>query len=188
MRRFSKMSWFSLVGINVPRVVTCRYICVTPAKYQENVEDSKLEYREVTKNRSESVPVETSIKYLKSPAYFQTYGEKPVWVPYRRNHKGTFPPTMTRKTCIRNGVISTGNPCPICRDEYLVLNEQNTELLKQFISPQTGAILGYSITGLCRKKHQELEVKIKRAYDMGLITYDVPFRKYDYLEYQQTQQ
>lgn len=40
-------------------------------------------------------------------------------------------------------MISTGNPCPICRDEYLVLDPKNTKLLEQFISPFTGEILEY---------------------------------------------
>lgn len=40
--------------------------------------------------------------------------------------------------------ISTGNPCPICRDEYLILDHRNVELLKQFISPHSGQILSYS--------------------------------------------
>lgn len=106
-----------------------------------------------------------------------------MWVPYRRNHKGGLPPRKTRKTCIRAGLISTGNPCPVCRDEYLVLHEENLDLLKQFISPQTGAILSYNKTGLCQKRHEELEICIKRAYDKGLLTYDVPFRKYDYSLY-----
>lgn len=44
----------------------------------------------------------------------------------------------------KNDRIVTGNPCPICRDEYLVLHEKNVDLLKQFISPYTGEVLGYS--------------------------------------------
>lgn len=43
----------------------------------------------------------------------------------------------------RNDVIVTGNPCPICRDEYLVVDYKNTDLLKQFISPHTGEIISY---------------------------------------------
>ncbi len=44
-----------------------------------------------------------------------------IWELYRRNFaKGkTF--RDTRKTCIRKNKIETGSPCPICRDEYLVL-------------------------------------------------------------------
>lgn len=145
--------------------------------------ETPINYRDITKDRTTQVPLETSLKYLKSNAYKLTYGEEPVWVKYRRNHKGALPPRKTRKTCIRKGVISTGNPCPICRDEYLVLSENNKELLKQFISPYTGAILSYQVTGLCQKRHQELMISIQRARDKGLLTYDVPFRKYNYCDY-----
>lgn len=158
-----------------------RQLSLTARIFQE--EPLVVATRDVTKDRSQQVPLETSLRYLKSAAYKQTYGTQPVWVPYRRNHKGAIPPRHTRKTCIRGEQISTGNPCPICRDEYLVLHEENTELLKQFISPQTGAVLGCSETGLCRRRQQELEVCIKRAYDYGLLTFDVPFRKYDYSKY-----
>lgn len=33
-------------------------------------------------------------------AYKITYGNHPVWKEYRRNHKGSIPPSKTRKTCI----------------------------------------------------------------------------------------
>lgn len=148
-----------------------------------NTDDVELEVKNITIDRSEPVPVETSIKYLRSLAFQKTYENQPVWVLYRRNYKGGLPPKKTRKTCIRGGKISTGNPCPICRDEYLVLHEQNLELLKQFICPHTGAILSYNKTGLCQKSHKQLLVSIERAYDRGLIVYDVPFRKYDYSDY-----
>ena len=106
------------------------------------------------------------------PAYKNTYGTEPVWVPYRRNFKGQIPPYKTRTNCVvsiylrdcsveiflespdnaggasnveyflflqgDNGFLRTGNPCPICRDEYLVVHYKNVELLKQFISPQHG--------------------------------------------------
>ncbi|XP_049864846.1 28S ribosomal protein S18b, mitochondrial [Pectinophora gossypiella] len=136
-----------------------------------------------TKDRTKIIPVETSMKYMNSKAYQETYGEKPVWVLYRRNHKGGVAPRNTRKSCVRNGVISTGNPCPICRDEYLVLDHRNTKLLQQFISEYTGQILEPFNTGVCRKKHKELLVAIERARDQGYLTYDVPFREYDYSLY-----
>lgn len=149
-----------------------------------NVEDeSAIEVKNITIDRTQVIPVETSIKYLQSLAFKKTYEGHPVWFLYRRNHKGEIPPKKTRKTCIRGGRISTGNPCPICRDEYLVLHEENTELLKQFICAHTGSILSYRKTGVCQKKHQQLIISIKRAFDRGLLTYDVPFRKYDYSEY-----
>ncbi|CAG9853843.1 unnamed protein product [Phyllotreta striolata] len=168
----------SLIKPNVSKT-----IFTSSLRQSSNTDDIILEHKDITKDRTEKIPVETSIRYLKSLAFEKTYEGKPVWVLYRRNHKGLFPPKKTRKTCIRAGQISTGNPCPICRDEYLVLHEKNVDLLKQFISPQTGSILSYSKTGLCQKKHEELIVAIKRAYDRGLITFDVPFRKYDYSDF-----
>ncbi|KAH8289994.1 hypothetical protein KR018_006339 [Drosophila ironensis] len=135
------------------------------------------------KDRTQVIPVETSMRYLKSAAYQQTYGNDFVWTQYRRNHKGMYAPRKTRKTCIRQGRISTGNPCPICRDEYLVLDYRNTELLEQFISPHNGDVLSYSKTGLCQKSHLRLRVAVQQARDSGYLTYDVPFREYDYSEY-----
>ena len=105
----------------------------------EPVEDEQKPI-DPTKDRTKIIPVETSIRYLQSKAYKQTYGENPVWFLYRRNHLGGFAPKRTRRTCVRNGIISTGNPCPICRDEYLVLDPLNTKLLEQFISVYTGQV------------------------------------------------
>ena len=123
-----------------------RNFSVTPARHcevvknPEGAEVAKEKIVDTSIDRSSKIPPETSIRYLKSNAYQQTYGEKPVWVQYRRNHKGHHPPRKTRKTCIRANVIATGNPCPICRDEYLVLDYNNVDLLKQFISPYTGEV------------------------------------------------
>lgn len=91
-------------------------------------------------DRTRIVTLEQSLRYLASDAYRQTYGDQAVWEQYRRNHKGPFAPRRTRKTCVRKGAISTGNPCPICRDEYLLLDHRNLELLQQFISPHTGEV------------------------------------------------
>ncbi|GJQ84691.1 hypothetical protein Trydic_g12710 [Trypoxylus dichotomus] len=137
-----------------------RLLSVSATKY-EAVETG------ISKDRSQEIPVETSIRYLKSSAYQKTYGKEPVWVQYRRNHKGSIPPRKTRRTCFRARQLSTGNPCPVCRDEYLVLHEENVELLNQFICPHTQSILSYSKTGLCQKRHQELVVAVKRARDLG---------------------
>ncbi|XP_073824448.1 mitochondrial ribosomal protein S18B [Musca autumnalis] len=155
-----------------------------PEKRELTEKDRKL----MLKDRTKVIPVETSIRYLNSSAYKQTYGKQLVWEQYRRNHKGPFPPRKTRKTCVRQGMISTGNPCPICRDEYLVLDHRNIELLKQFISPQTGQVLSYTKTGLCQKKHLQLLVAVERARDYGLLTFDVPYREFDYSEYAQKAQ
>jgi small subunit ribosomal protein S18b len=131
------------------------------------------------------IDVQTSIKYMNSKAYKMTYGEALVWQPYRRNHKGSIAPEKTRKTCIRKGMISTGNPCPICRDEYLVLHPENAALLKQFIMPQTGVVLSYQKTGLCQVQQKNLLVALEQAWDQGYLDSVQPFRRYDYSEYYQ---
>jgi len=110
------------------------------ANTENPVEEKKID---PAIDRTKIIPVEISIKYLLSEAYKNTYGNHLVWEQYRRNHKGMLPPRKTRKTCIRKGLISTGNPCPICRDEFLVLDHRNLDLLKQFISPQTGQVKFY---------------------------------------------
>ena len=91
------------------------------------------------KDRSRIIAPETSIKYLgkilslirihsviflplESVAFKTTYGKDPIWTKYRRNFKGQRLPLKTRETCIRQERISTGSPCPICRDEYLVID------------------------------------------------------------------
>lgn len=132
-----------------------RQFSVTAARFCESQEEtaedgdggeenkvSKLfkKYAGTPRDRTKIIPVETSIEYLESPAFKSTYGNRKVWELYRRVHKGQLPKSKTRETCIRAGVVATGSPCPICRDEYLVLDFRNLELLKQFISPHTGEV------------------------------------------------
>ena len=136
-----------------------------------------------SKDRTKVIPVETSIRYMKSEAYKITYGDEPVWVKYRRNFKGQFTPRKTRETCIKSGMIATGSPCPICRDEYLVLDYRNVDLLKQFINPYTGEVYDSRKIHVCQKKLLELDVALKKAKFYGYITYQVPFRKFDYKDY-----
>jgi|SRR5690349_924243 len=151
MNFITRVNFASLNRINSFSFVSkslVRSISVTSARHCEvrenqNPEESEGKIEEKVDpaiDRTRIIPVETSIRYLKSSAYNTTYGEQPVWVQYRRNHKGQYPPLKTRKTCIRAGKISTGNPCPICRDEYLVLDHNNVDLLKQFISKHTGSV------------------------------------------------
>jgi hypothetical protein len=134
---YSRISLFPLLSS-----VSSRNFNVTSSLCCENIENPEEKVKEIDpeKDRTKIIPVETSIRYLKSSAYATTYGDQPVWVPYRRNFKGPYAPRKTRKTCIRDGIISTGNPCPICRDEYLVLDHRNVNLLKQFISEHTGDV------------------------------------------------
>ncbi|KAK8760921.1 uncharacterized protein LOC144115245 isoform X2 [Amblyomma americanum] len=145
---------------------------------EETSDDGTLNVKKVTLH-----PPELSIQYLESKAYKETYGDDPVWTMYRRNFKGQFPPKKTRRNCVKKGMIATGNPCPLCRDEYLVVHHTNTKLLTQFISTHTGETLKPNKTGLCRRKQFELDLAILKAKDLGLIKYQVPFRRYDYNDY-----
>uniref|UniRef100_A0A915EZJ2 28S ribosomal protein S18b, mitochondrial n=1 Tax=Echinococcus canadensis TaxID=519352 RepID=A0A915EZJ2_9CEST len=70
------------------------------------------------------VTLEESIQYLSSPEYQELYRGKPVWFYFRRNYKGHFPPKYPRKSCTRAHKLITSNPCPICRDEYLVIDHK----------------------------------------------------------------
>ncbi|XP_042226077.1 28S ribosomal protein S18b, mitochondrial-like [Homarus americanus] len=184
-----RASWPDIVRkptlLQMSGVAQARCGIVTSARLLCEVTDGEEAKKQVdpAKDRSKVVPVEVSVKYMKTQAYQTTYGSDPVWKRYRRNFKGGFPPQTTRKTCIRAKVITTGNPCPICRDEYLVLDYRNVDLLNQFISPHNGAVLPVQKTHLCRNRHRELQVAVEKARDYGLLTYDVPFHEYDYSEY-----
>ncbi|XP_003743660.1 28S ribosomal protein S18b, mitochondrial [Galendromus occidentalis] len=127
-------------------------------------------------------PVETSIRYMKSNAYRRAYGDDPVWTLYRRNFKGQFAPP-TRKSCLHKNHHSTGSPCPVCRDEYLVVDYRNPALLEQFISPYTGQTLTTKKTGVCQKVQFKLELEIMKAHDYGTLQFEVPFREYDYEDF-----
>lgn len=147
------------LAINIIRSVTRGAIFAdlrTTRFYSDHLEESEEPQKEIdpAKDRRKVIPVETSMRYLESKAYKQTYGDNPVWLLYRRNHKGGFAPRKTRRSCIRNGLISTGNPCPICRDEYLVLDPRNTKLLEQFISEYTGQVIKLSFGVLFYFKYE----------------------------------
>lgn len=199
LRHASRLSLFSSLNTNKARLASGQILWLprcethltivrnfaTPSDEADGAVDSneaKPVERVSDKSRARVIPVETSMKYMESSAYAAAYGDKAVWVNYRRNFKGAWAPE-TRKKCIRKNMISTGTPCPICRDEFLVLDYRNTKLLKQFISPYNGAILSTMETGLCQTKHNELLVAIAKAKDYGLISFDVPIRDYDYSDY-----
>jgi len=130
------------------------------------------------------VDLETSKKYLKSEAFAQTYEGLPIWHPtlYRRNFRGSSNPTQTRPDCVIDGVLC-GNPCPICRDDHLVVHHENLELLKHFVEPKTGKVLSHRQTNVCMLQHSRVEIAIGRARDRGLMEMRVPFRDYDYADF-----
>uniref|UniRef100_A0AAV2K2L7 Small ribosomal subunit protein mS40 n=1 Tax=Knipowitschia caucasica TaxID=637954 RepID=A0AAV2K2L7_KNICA len=121
-------------------------------------------------------------EYLESEEYIDKYGSTPVWKGYRRNHKGGIPPQKTRKTCIRGDKIC-GNPCPICRDQNILIHHQNVKLLEQFISPYTGVVYDPSKTGVCMKQQKKLTEAIAASRDHGFLPFQIPyvdFTKEDY--------
>ncbi|KAI0983226.1 hypothetical protein GJ496_003623 [Pomphorhynchus laevis] len=121
----------------------------------------------------------TSLRYMESESYRKSYGDDPVWINYVRNFKGPIVPNSTRKSCVTKNVFVTGNPCPICRDEYLIVDEKNLKLIKQFISPYTHELYETSVTSVCQKQMLMLEIAIERARNAGTLTKPLPVRHYD---------
>lgn len=144
----------------------------------------KVNHYNLNFDRRIKVDHKESIRYMNSDAYEKTYRGKLIWQLYKRNHKGQTARENTRPDCInQEGFLVSSHPCPICRDEYLVLHPENEKLLKQFIDPNTGQILSRTKHGLCLKQYRNLIISIIRAKDIGTITYEVPDRLYDYKEY-----
>lgn len=142
--------------------------------------------KRIRADRRVPIPWETSIRYMESEAYNITYRNYMVWQLYRRGFGGQFQyiPRHTRISCVgEDGFIDSGSPCPICRDEYLVLHENNVKLLKQFINPFTGKIYPPRKTSLCRVKHEELLVAIHKAKDCGTISFYIEPRHFNYRDY-----
>ncbi|XP_059214277.1 28S ribosomal protein S18c, mitochondrial [Centropristis striata] len=72
-----------------------------------------------------------------------------------------------------DGLVKMENPykrpqkgCLLCS---VTVDFKNTQLLSQFISPNTGRIYGRHLTGLCGKKQKEITKAIKRAHAMGFM-------------------
>lgn len=123
------------------------------------------------------------IDYLNSEEYYEKYQEKKVWVGYVRNKKGFIQPQKTRKSCKRDDVIDTGSPCPLCRDDELLLTYKNIQLLTQFIDHLTGKLHVSLRTGLCQVQFQRLETSFNLAQEFGFFSRSTPFVKYDLKSY-----
>jgi small subunit ribosomal protein S18b len=127
--------------------------------------------------------IETALRYMESDAYKTVYNKEAVWKNYVRNRTNQRLPHYTRDFCAEEGLYIRGNPCPICRDEYLLLDYRNIKLLKQFVNDHTGEIEPVIKTSICQAQLRNLRVALRKAYDFGLMTYEVPFRTYDYRDY-----
>lgn len=160
---------------------------LTDSQIQFQKHTAELGFREKTSikgTKFEFHTVETSIQYINSEAFKAAYGNtKHLWELYIRNFKGRLPKQHTRKECIINERYIIGNPCPICRDPYLVVNYRNVNLLQHFVSPYTGVLFPTSKTGVCRKQHENLEIAFEIACEHGLIEHNIPHRSYDYSDY-----
>jgi len=159
---------------------------LSEAELQAQKHASEMQYKEKTSlvgKPFDFKDAETSMKYMESDAYKLTYGEGAIWKKYARSYGTHRKPQWTRKMCIRRGLYGTGNPCPICRDEFLVVDYKNLKLLKQFLAPSTGELYSVTVTNVCQRQQKNLEVAYTLACDHGLIEHDVPFREYDYSLY-----
>lgn len=58
--------------------------------------------------------------------------------------------------------------CVLC-ERNLTPNYKNTKLLSQFVSMYTGKIYGRHITGLCRKRQEQVENEISKAQNAGWL-------------------
>lgn len=181
----------AVVNVNTPLFQTQRGYAKKPAALTDaqiafQKLSKELSFKEKTSIRGTRFnfhSIETSIKYMQSEAFKKAYGEKLIWEWFIRNFKGRYPKSYTRMQCIINEMYATGNPCPICRDPYLVVNYKNVDLLKQFVSPHSGYLYPTSKTNVCRKQHENLEIAFRKACDHGLIDHNIPHRVYDYSEY-----
>lgn len=114
------------------------------------------------------------IEYFSSPDFKERYGERLLWEDYRRNYKGQRPNQRTRKSCFRKGEIYTGSPCPICRDDKLLIHYNNLVLLNHFIDSYSGSIHHHLRTGVCLIKQKLLEKTVWLARDLGLLPKPMP--------------
>lgn len=168
-------------GIVRPSILlSLRALSITPIVERS----TKVNLFDINFDRRIKVDHRDSIKYMESEAYKKTYQDHLVWKIYRRNHKAEFPSENTRPNCVnQDGFLDTSYPCPICRDEYLVLHEDNVKLLSQFIDPFTGEVVSRRKHGLCLKQYRNLIISIIKARDLGNLTHKIPDRLYDYKEY-----
>lgn len=122
-------------------------------------------------------------------AYSEAYQGLRVLDWYRRNIAGPekFQP-KPRLACVDpiSGRFRTNNPCPVCRDEFLLLDYrvrsrargqrgggeewvQNTELVEQFVDARTGEALHVFVTGLCQEQQLNLEAALLNAKRHGRV-------------------
>lgn len=196
----SSLLWYTVSGkwdqTLVPRQ-TVALIYVNPRAFHtsqshcceatENETDkkTKIKKRIIPKFRrmhaGPKIDVEDSVRYMRSAAYFEWYGNKLVWYDYRRNYKGNTPP-RPRFSCLQGNIVAN-NPCPICRNSNLTVGYKNVALLLQFMDHSSGHILSNQLTGVCRKQQKLLELSVQMARDYGYLMDRVEPKIYRYSDY-----
>ncbi|XP_033122565.1 uncharacterized protein LOC117121459 [Anneissia japonica] len=169
--------------LNKKFIFTSSRLCDEEQLDEDEVKtEEKVEKKELT-----AEDISAAINYIGSEDYLEKYGDKPVWANYRRNFKGGVPPKKTRKTCIRGKgetLKVCGNPCPLCRNEELVLHHTNVKLLEQFVCPHSLEIYSWYRTSVCQRRHKELTKAVETSRALGLMPAPrSTFVKYDYEDY-----
>lgn len=145
---------------------------------------TKVNLFDLNFDRRIKVDYKDSMNYLESEAYQKTYQGAYVWQYHKRNYKGPLRNDGSRPNCVNEeGFLDTSYPCPICRDEYLVIHPENTKLISQFINPHTGTLMRVREHGLCQHQYRNLIIAIFQARDIGTLTSKIPDRLYDYADY-----
>jgi len=140
------------------------------SKRTKPYDDMWAEYEE----KFECSPTE----YFNTKEFEETYKGQLVWWNYVRRHKGGTQPQKTRTNCYRNGIIHHPlSPCPLCRDERLLISYKNIPLLNQFIDQPTGEIFHVLRTGNCRTKQKLLENAVQLAKELGYLENKVQRKK-----------
>ncbi|KAK0404572.1 hypothetical protein QR680_017518 [Steinernema hermaphroditum] len=129
--------------------------------------------------------IEEQINYMKSKSYEEAYKGLPVYKWYKRNVRGQMiTQSKPRLVCIdTEGKFRLNNACPVCRDEYLFFDYRNPSLIEQFLAPGTDKPIHLLKSGLCREQYHQLQAQLLKAQENGTLTFDVPFRNFDYKQW-----
>ena len=72
------------------------------------------------------------------------------------------------------------NPCPVCRDENILVHEDNLQLLEHFIDPLNKEVYSQEKMQICSKIYRLIRISVERAFNKGQIIRPSPFKEFDY--------
>lgn len=99
---------------------------------------------------------------------------QPIFITNRLNYSSdpsTKQPSQSNQhepTHMKNPFTREKKECILCRLK-ITANYKNPRLLSQFQSKYTGRIYGRNITGLCRRKHREVEKAMSKSQACGFM-------------------